>query len=332
MNTLAKAENSSEENLSMKIVARSEKMKELVRASLQVSKVDCIVLLMGESGTGKEVLAKIIHENSNRPGSFIKVNCGAIPDALLESELFGYEEGAFTGAKKGGNPGKFELAHRGTILLDEIGDLPLHLQVKMLRVIQDKEVIRVGGHKNKKVDVKVIAATNKELLQMVKEGKFREDLFYRLNVVPLKIPPLRERKEDIMPLIYFFKKKFEKKYNTKRNCSSEVVQIFISYDWPGNVRELENITERIYIISSLNEIITPEILIRDYINTNMHRHCGAISVNSLTTLSSGVEEVERKLITMALSKFKTLRKVALALGVDESTISRKIRKLNIPLH
>lgn len=314
------------------IVAKSVEMRELVRTAVQVAKVDCTVLLLGESGTGKEELAKLIHDHSERPGPMVKVNCGAIPENLLESELFGYERGAFTGAKKEGNAGKFEEAHLGTILLDEIGDIPLHLQVKLLRVLQDKEIIRIGSSKARKIDTRVIAATNKDLYKMVLEGSFREDLYYRLNVIPLKIPPLRERREDIMPLIYFFKKKFEQKYKLKRDCSSEVVRIFMSYDWPGNVRELKNVIERIYVISDPHEMITPEMLIRDYLNINRQKHMtGAVSVHSITSLDAAVEEVERQLITMALSRFRTLKQVASVLKVDESTISRKIKKLNIPL-
>ncbi len=314
------------------IVAKSAEMRELVRTAVQVAKVDCTVLLLGESGTGKEVLAKLIHDHSGRCGPMIKVNCGAIPESLLESELFGYEGGAFTGARKEGNAGKFEQAHQGTILLDEIGDIPLHLQVKLLRVLQEGEITPIGSNKSKKIDTRVIAATNRDLYKLVVEGSFREDLYYRLNVIPLKIPPLRERREDIMPLIYFYKKKCEQKYQLKRDCSSEVVRIFMSYDWPGNVRELKNVIERIYVISDPHEMITPEILIRDYLNMNRQKHLkGAVTVHSLTSLDEAVEEVERQLITMALNRFRTLKQVALALKVDESTISRKIKKLNISL-
>ena len=224
------------ENPENQIVARSTTMRELVKTARQVAKFDCTILLLGESGTGKELLAKLIHDQSGRTGRLVKVNCAAIPENLLESELFGYDHGAFTGAKREGSPGKFEQAQQGTILLDEIGDLPLHLQAKLLRFLQEKEITRIGGTKPRQIDVRVIAATNKDLYQMVLEAKFREDLYFRLNVVPLKIPPLRERREDIMPLIYHFKEKFEKKYNLARNCSAEVVKIFRSYDWPGNVR------------------------------------------------------------------------------------------------
>lgn len=314
------------------IVAQSTEMKELLNTATQVAKVDCTVLLLGESGTGKEVLAQLIHKTSGRPGPLVKVNCGAIPETLLESELFGYENGAFTGAKKDGSPGKFEQAHKGTILLDEIGELPLHLQVKLLRILQEKEVIRLGSCEAKHIDTRVIAATNKNLYKMVQEGTFREDLFYRLNVIPLKIPPLRKRKGDIMPLIYHFKKKFEQKYKHKMNCSSEVIRVFMSYDWPGNVRELENVIERIYVISSPNELVTQDILIQDYLNINRQKQlAGTVSVHGITPLKAAVEEVERQLITMALSEYKTLKQIAVVLKVDESTISRKIKKLNIPL-
>lgn len=312
------------------IIAQSTKMKELLRTAKQVAKADCTVLLLGESGTGKEVLAKLIHQHSQRPGPLVIVNCGAIPETLLESELFGYEYGAFTGAKREGSTGKFEQAHQGTILLDEIGDLPLHMQVKLLRVLQEKEVLRIGSSKTKQIDTRVIAATNKNLYQMVQEGKFREDLFYRLNVIPLKIPPLKDRKADIMPLIYFFKKKFEQKYKHKMDCSAEVTRVFTSYDWPGNVRELENVIERIYVISVPNKLVTQEVLIRDYLNIHRQNQlAGTVSVRGLTSLKTAVEEVERQLITMALKEFRTLKQVAWALKVDESTISRKIKKLKI---
>jgi transcriptional regulator with PAS, ATPase and Fis domain len=314
------------------IIARAPEMKELLNTVTQVAKVDCTVLLLGESGTGKEVLAKLIHEHSQRSGPLIKINCGAIPETLLESELFGYEHGAFTGARREGSAGKFEQAHKGTILLDEIGDLPLHLQVKLLRILQDKEVTRVGSSNARPIDTRVIAATNKNLYQMVQEGKFREDLFYRLNVIPLRIPPLRERRGDIMPLIYHFKKKFEHKYKHKINCSPEVIRVFISYDWPGNVRELENVIERIYVISAPSKLVTQEILIRDYLNIHRQKQMsGTVSVHGLTSLKTAVEEAERQLITMAMHQFRTLKQVAAALEVDESTISRKIKKLNIPL-
>ncbi|WP_051273428.1 sigma-54 interaction domain-containing protein [Desulfotruncus alcoholivorax] len=315
------------------IVAKSPVMMELVKTALQVAKVDCTVLLQGESGTGKEIIANIIHQYSNRNKPMVKINCGAIPESLLESELFGYERGAFTGARKEGKPGKFEEAHNGTIFLDEIGDLPLHLQVKLLRVLQDKEIVRVGGTEARKINTRVIAATNKDLQQMVLEGKFREDLFYRLNVIPLKVPPLRERREDIMPLIIYFKKVFEEKYNVRRDCSNQVVKIFLSYDWPGNVRELENLIERIYVISDPMEVITPEILIKDYLNINRQKSDEKdVTVHRIITLKKANEELERQLLEMAVEKYKTLKQIARALDVSEATICRKLKKMKIILH
>jgi transcriptional regulator with PAS, ATPase and Fis domain len=190
----------------------------------------------------------------------------------------------------------------------------------------------LGEQKQKKINTRVIAATNKNLHSMVLEGKFREDLFYRLNVIPLKIPPLRERKEDIMPLILHFKRIFEKKYNTNRTCSKKVVQLFLSYDWPGNVRELENLIERIYVISDPIKIITPEILIKDYLNMNREHYTEKdVSVHRLTNLKKATEEVERQLIELAMTKFKTLKQIAEALGVSESTICRKLKKMNMNL-
>jgi transcriptional regulator with PAS, ATPase and Fis domain len=204
------------------------------------------VLIQGESGTGKELIAQAIHKCSFRStGPFVAINCGALPRNLVESELFGYEEGAFTGAKHGGRPGKFELAHGGTIFLDEIGDMPLDIQVRLLRVLQEKKIIRVGGQQYIDIDVRVIAATNKDLSQEVRDGNFRLDLYYRLNVLPILVPSLRERKKDILLLAEFFLKKFcrQSGMNMKK-FSSAVSKAFMDYEWPGNVRELENVVER----------------------------------------------------------------------------------------
>ncbi|MBF7082997.1 sigma 54-interacting transcriptional regulator [Desulfallas sp. Bu1-1] len=310
-------------------VGNSQFMKDLTKKVMQVAAYDCTVLLMGESGTGKELIANTIHKFSKRPGHMIKINCGAIPENLLESELFGYEHGAFTGAKTGGKPGKFEEADNGTLFLDEIGDMQLHLQVKLLRVLQEKEIIRVGGSKTKKINTRIIAATNKNLYNMVQEGKFREDLFYRLNVVPITIPPLRERREDIMPLLLHFKKKYEKKYNTKRRCSPEVIKLFLSYDWPGNVREMENLIERLIVTMEPKETITPKILIKDYLSIARQQLEKDVSVHRLMTLKEATDKVESQLINMAMSRYKTLKEIANALGVDQSTICRKLKQLNI---
>lgn len=313
------------------IVAKSQIMFDVVRLVNQIAPLDCSVLILGESGVGKEVVAKLIHENGSvKNGPFIKVNCGAIPENLMESEFFGYEQGAFTGAKKEGKPGKFELAHNGTIFLDEIGDLPLHLQVKLLRVLQDREVVRIGGHMTRPVNIRVIAATNKNLKKMVQQGQFREDLFYRLNVVPILIPSLKERREDIMPLVFHFKRKFKAKYGIERNCSSEVVKVFQTYEWPGNVRELENTVERLYVMPEFGTGITADILKRHYLNSSWQRHeNGLVTINQLGPLKQAVMEVEQKMINMAIEEFGTAKNAAAFLGIDESTISRKLKKCYI---
>ena len=227
------------------IVVKSSKMKNVIDLAIQMGRVDSTVLITGESGVGKEVVANVIHKSSERTsGSLIKVNCGAIPDNLLEAELFGYDEGSFTGAKKGGKPGMFELADEGTLFLDEIAEMPLKLQVELLRVLQEAEITRVGGTKSINIDVRIIAATNKDLNKMLETGEFREDLFYRLNVVPINIPPLRERREDISQLIYKFLDEFNKKYDKNKKISLDTINFLENYEWPGNVRELKNLIER----------------------------------------------------------------------------------------
>lgn len=312
------------------IVADSQPMKNVVKLVKQIAPLDCTVLILGESGVGKEIIAKLIHENSAvKSGPFIKVNCGAIPESLLESEFFGYEQGAFTGANKEGKLGKFEQAHNGTILLDEIGDLPIHLQVKLLRVLQDHEVVRIGGSVTHTINIRVIAATNRDLKEMVKQGNFREDLFYRLNVVPIWIPPLKDRREDIMPLIFHFKRKFNAKYGIERNCSLEVTKVLQTYDWPGNVRELENTVERLYVMPEFGTEISADILMKHYLNSNWQQQGnGLVTVHKLGSLKQAVEDVEKKMIHLAIERFGTAKKAAAFLEIDESTISRKIKKLH----
>ncbi len=231
------------------LTTESQSMLKVVDLALKVAQVDATVLILGETGVGKELIAKLIHRTSEREksGQFIKVNCGAIPSDLLESEFFGYESGAFTGANKEGKPGYFELANQGTLFLDEVGELPLLLQVKLLRVIQERELIRLGGTKTRKVNTRIIAATNRDLEKMVNEGVFREDLFYRLNVLPVNIPPLRNRPEDIPVLLTSFLDKYSQKYGTGKMFSGDSLALLCRYNWPGNVRELENLVERLVI-------------------------------------------------------------------------------------
>lgn len=243
------------ENYSGEIITESAKIRQIFQEIGSVAKTDSTVLITGETGTGKELVARAIHENSNRSqATLVKVNCAAIPANLIESELFGHEKGAFTGANAR-KLGKFELANGGTIFLDEVGELPLELQSKMLRVLQENELERVGGSQTIKINIRVVAATNRDLLKEIDEGNFREDLYYRLHVFPIKIPPLRERKEDVQVLTQYFIKKYCKKTGKKiEKIPSKVMEKLEKYDWPGNVRELENIVERAVIISSGNSL------------------------------------------------------------------------------
>ena len=243
------------------IIGNSELIKEAKRNALLAAKSDASVLITGDSGTGKEACAFFIHQSSPRAeGPYIRVNCAAIPAELIESELFGYEGGAFTGARPQGKPGKFELAHMGTILLDEIGDMPLNMQAKLLRVLQEYEIERVGGTKTIRSDFRLVTATNRDLKELVREGRFRSDLFYRLNVFPIYVPPLRERKEDIRSLVYHFLNLYGRKMGKSfKVIPKEEMDKLIRYDWMGNVRELENIIERSIILSIPPNFIVPEL-------------------------------------------------------------------------
>lgn len=300
-----------------------EKIRELIN---QVSKTDVTVLITGESGVGKEVVAREIYKNSLRKnGPYIKVNCASIPGNLLESELFGYENGAFTGAQQKGKPGLFELANHGTILLDEIGEMPILLQAKLLRVIQEKEFIRVGGTNPIKLDIRIIAATNQDLQEQIKEGKFREDLYYRLNVVPVRVLPLRERREDIPVLAYHFLEKANKKYNRHKNFQKGAIERLEYYDWPGNIRELENIIQRLVIINdnkSITKNDTNNALGKDMFISDLTH-------DSSLTLKDAVNLFEKDIIEKTLKKCGSTYKAADILGVNQSTIVKKAKTLGI---
>ncbi len=313
--------------ISDKYVMRSQKSRELVDLVLRLGKVDSTVLIQGESGVGKEVIADILHSNSNRKDKpLVKINCGAIPASLLESELFGYEPGAFTGAKKEGKMGIFEIAHKGTLFLDEIGELPLQLQIKLLRVIQEREIVRVGGVKPIPVDVRIITATNRDLREMVKASEFRKDLFYRLNVVPVTVPPLRERKDEIPALISQFMHVFNSQYQLNKRLDSEVLQAFMRYDWPGNVRELENVIERA-VVTCPDDVIGLEYCFP------LGSADGDISTSDdqedEENLKIAVENLEKKLITRALNNYGTTRKAAEVLGISQPTVVRKAARYGI---
>jgi PAS domain S-box-containing protein len=301
---------------------RSASMSYLVQSAAKVASVDSTVLITGESGTGKEVLAKVIHKKGKgNHAPFIKINCAAVPEALLESELFGYEGGAFTGAKKEGKQGLFELADQGTLFLDEIGDMPLQLQSKLLRALEDREFRRVGGVKSIQIKTRIIAATNQDLEKQIKEGKFREDLYYRLAVVPFVMPPLRERSEDIPLLAIGFTQKFSEQFGTEKSLDPEVVEKLVQYEWPGNVRELSNVVEQMVVMSDQKKI-TPEYL-PDRIQA---RH---FTPKKGTKMKEAVAQTEAYLIRETYKEYQSWTKTAEALGMDRVSIYRKAKKYGI---
>ena len=309
------------------LIFKSEEMRKVVSLAYRVAEVDSTVLILGESGVGKEVIASYVHHNSPRKDKpFIKVNCGAIPENLLESELFGYEKGAFTGASKEGKLGLFELANEGTLFLDEIGEMPLPLQVKLLRVLQENEFVRLGGSRPVKTNVRIISATNRNLEADMKKGLFREDLYYRLNVIPFYIPPLRARREDIIPLAVHFVEGFNRKYSREKQLSHETLEYIQNYSWPGNVRELRNIIERLIVISE-NNLIQPNHL--PDIMTTANEPGPGVKATEIMPLKEAVEMLERQLIVMAKDKYGTTTNIAKALGVDQSTISRKMKRMKL---
>lgn len=302
----------------------SKEIESVKRMALKASKTNSNVLILGESGTGKTILAKYIHENSKlKIKPFIHVNCGSIPENLLESELFGYEKGAFTGALSEGKKGFFEIANGGTIFLDEIGDISTNLQVKLLEIIQEKCFYRVGGTEKIKVNIRIIAATNKSLEEEVLRGNFREDLYYRINVFPIWIPPLRERKQDIIPLIDIVLPKICKEVGCKpKRISSEAINILVKHNWPGNVRELENILERAVNLAEGNNILSKHI----NLGSNRQEKKG----RSIKSLKESVEEYERNLIKETLSIYKGNKKKSMeALKISKTTFYDKLKKYNI---
>lgn len=310
-----------------KIISKSAIMQQILILAGKVAGVDSTVLIEGESGVGKGVVALKIHQLSKRSEyPFITINCGAIPENLMESELFGYEGGSFTGAKKEGKKGLFEIANTGTIFLDEVSELPLNLQVKLLHVIQDRKLRRVGGTVFIEINARIIAATNRNIPRLVKERKFREDLYYRLNVIPLVVPPLRHRKEDIPVLIDHFLEMFLEKYELHKNMAPETLELLKNYNWPGNVRELENLVERVVVTVDTLEVLP--IHLPDYI---LHADGSSekVYVHEICSLKNATEELERQLLTKALIKFHNTYKMADALKVNQSTVVRKMHRYGI---
>lgn len=310
------------------IIGQSKVMEDLRKKILQFANSTSTIFIRGESGTGKELIARAIHSASPRKDKpFVTINCSAIPESLLESELFGYEEGAFTGANKRGKLGKFEVAHKGTIFLDEIGDMPIHLQVKILRTLQEKIIDRLGGNTGVQIDVRVIAATNRPLETMIAQGEFRKDLYYRLNVIPIYVPPLRERKDDILPLLESFSDKYNKLFNKSvKGFSQQALDAMLAYDWPGNVRELENAVEYAFNIETSRYILEDSLPIK---LKNLDHRPGNPSFDKLDTLG----EVEKNHIKTVLANFPNntegKKQAADVLGIGIATLYRKIKEYDL---
>ena len=313
------------------IIGKSHKMQHIYDLILQVANTDATVLITGDTGTGKELIAHAIHHNSSRKDSpFVVINCSALPESLLETELFGHEEGAFTGATKQ-RTGKFEYANKGTVFFDEIGNLPLSMQTKLLRLLQEKSFERIGGNQTIKVDVRVIAATNKDLNKLSQEGGFREDLYYRLNVIPIKLPPLNERREDIHLLVTHFIEKYNKAFKKNiKSISQNALNIMMSYHWPGNVRELENLMERAVIMAKSHIINEVDILIpnqKQRMEGLKEMFDGRITDNSLEEF---LAHYEKTYITTLLKQYKgRIYSSAKISGIDAKTLYRKMKKYNI---
>lgn len=309
-----------------KLIYRSSKMEQIINQARKIADFSSTVLLYGESGVGKEVIAQAIHQLGSRSSKpFLKLNCGAIPENLLESELFGYTKGSFTGADKNGKDGYFKQADEGVLFLDEIGEMPLHLQVKLLRVLQEQEVIPVGSTSPIKVNVQIIAATNKRLEKMVEAGSFREDLFYRLNVIPLHIPALRERVEDISVLAFHFLQQLNDKYNKDFHLTPDAINVLEFYSWPGNVRELQNIIERL-VVTSEEQNITSEF-VSQFLSLGYDVKKSKPVITRVMPLQEAMDHVEEQLILLAMKQYKTTTKAAKALGISQSSVSRKYQKI-----
>ena len=310
-------------------IINNVKMKNIYKKAEKIANVDSTILILGETGVGKDFIATYIHSISNRSnGRFVKINCGAVPEHLLESEFFGYEEGAFTGAQKGGKKGLFEEANGGILYLDEIGDMPYTLQVKLLSAINDRMFYRIGGTNPIEFDARIIAATNHDLKKLVEEKKFRADLYYRLNVVTFVIPPLRNRKEDIIPLSTQFLEYYNNKYGKNSYFTSNCLENFLIYEWPGNIRELRNIIERLVLMTDSADIDTD--LFREHlILTESSTVPPDLFISDRKTLKEKTEEYEKEIIESTLAVSKNMKEAAFRLGIDISTLVRKKQKYNL---
>lgn len=329
MNRLTEQHIKEQMNFSSDVQPESSCMKETYRLASLAAMTDVTILLTGETGVGKEVIANYIYNNSpRRQKPFIKVNCAAIPANLLESELFGYVKGAFTGADSRGKPGLFELANTGTLYLDEVGELPLDFQAKLLRALQQHEITRVGDTKTIRLDLRIIAATNRDLKSMVDKKLFRSDLYYRLNIFPIEIPALRERQEDIVPMIHHFLNLFNQRYNKNIVLDADCIGRMKTYTWPGNIRELENVIERWVVIFGEFETLTWDKISGYFSNEFSPDFSSQFSGKSLKEI---LRETEYQTFQWALATFRTSRDIAKALHIDHSTVVRKIKALGLSL-
>lgn len=294
----------------------------------KMSAVDTTVLITGETGVGKNVIARKIHDDSERRARpFVHVNCAAMPETLIESELFGYQKGAFTGANSSGKTGLVKLAEQGTLFLDEISELPLHMQSKLLQLLQDKTYMPIGGSQTLKANVRIIAATNRNLDEMVNKKEFRADLYYRLNILPVRVPPIRERREDIFPLLYFYLQKFNTQHSKNRYYSTVLVEILNNYDWPGNIRELENLVERLVIMAERDEMLISD-LPEGFQALRVEKET-PFSLSALHSLADTLQSMEKKIIEQTYKKHKSTRRAAKELGITQSLLVRRLKKYNI---
>lgn len=309
-----------------KLIYCSPKMEKIMHQVKKIADFSSTVLIFGESGVGKEVIAQAIHQSGKRSDQpFLKINCGAIPENLLESELFGYRKGAFTGADRNGKDGYFKRADGGILFLDEIGEMPMHLQVKLLRVLQEHEVIPIGGTTPIQIDVQIVAATNKNLAKMVAEGTFREDLYYRLNVIPIQVPPLRERTEDISLLAFHFLQELNEKYERNYHLTPDAVNVLEFCPWPGNVRELQNMIERLVVTADQPAI--DAAFVSQFLSLGSENNKMRPVITRVVPLQEAIDSVEEQLIVMAMQQFKTTTKAGKALGISQSSVSRKYQKI-----
>lgn len=311
-----------------RFIYRSDTIRRIVEKTIQIKDSDATVLLLGESGTGKELVAKLIHEQSRRNmEKLVKINCSAIPDSLMESEMFGYESGSFTGGSTKGKKGLLEYANHGTVLLDEVGDMPIGLQAKMLRVLQEKEIQKIGHHDRYPIDVRFIASTNRDLGEMVARGEFREDLYHRLNVIPIKVPALRDRKEDIPILTNYFIEKMNGLYCSDKKISKELVAKLMELDFPGNIRELENLLERLVLFTSNQEITVEDFKALDVTEVNKSSRYEKYALGM--GLKDQVEEHEKEILKQYLEMYGSARKMSQVLQTNHSTISKKLKRYGL---